>query len=64
MRDEIDARIWAAHHDQFSVSLDAGFAAIAAGLRSLSRPRELSKQLLSAAGAFAMTLLTLSGSVA
>ncbi len=63
MRDEIDARIWAAHHEEFSASLDAGLAAIAAGLRSLSL-RELPKQLLSAAGAFVMTWLTLSGSIA
>lgn len=63
MRDEIDGRIWADNHEQFSASLDAGFAAIAAGLRR-SFARDLPKQLLAGAAAFGMTLLTLTSSVA
>jgi hypothetical protein len=35
MRDEMDARIWVDHHEQFSDSLHNGFAAIAAGFRKL-----------------------------
>ena len=37
MRDEIDGRIWAEHHTDFSNAIAAGLAKIMASLRALNR---------------------------
>ena len=36
MRDEIDGRIWAAHHEQFSDGIDALLGSIGRGMRRLT----------------------------
>jgi hypothetical protein len=60
MRDEMDGRIWTAHHDQFSVSIDNGLGAIGGAIRlGLSSLPKLPAQLMSGVAAFSITLLTL-----
>lgn len=63
MRDEIDARIFTAHHDQFARLIDDVIGAFTpvqtpTGLGAFGR------QVLIATAAVAMSLLTLGGSVA
>lgn len=65
MRDEMDGRLWVAHHDQFSQSVDNGLAGIGAGLRlGGSTAMKLPTQLFAILAASGMTLLTLAGTVA
>jgi hypothetical protein len=60
MRDEMDARIWNEHHDQFSEWFE-GIIASAGGLR-LPRPR-LAPQLVAPITAMTITLITFGGTV-
>lgn len=60
MRDEMDARIWNEHHDQFSEWLGAVIDSVAA-IR-LPRPR-LAPHLVAAVTAMTITLITFGGTV-
>ena len=63
MRDEMDARMWNAHHDQFSEWVDSGVAAAAARLRKLGTLAfRVPGQLLAAVAAVGLTLLTFGAS--
>lgn len=64
MRDEIDARVWAAHHDRFSASIEAGARALARTLGGIELGRGLAGQLIAALLATSLTLVTLGASVA
>ena len=60
MRDELDGRMWVAHHDQFSEWVGTAAATIRAGLHRLSGWDGSAHQLLALAAAFALTALNLS----
>ena len=60
MRDEIDGRIWVAHHEDFSAWVASAAARIRAGLYRLSGWDGSVHQLLALAAAFALTALNLS----
>ncbi len=62
MRDEMDGRIWTAHHDGLWQALDEGAARLGAMLRHI--PLVAARQVILAAAAVGMTFLTLGGSVA
>ncbi len=60
MRDELDARMWNDHHEQFSQAMDGAIGAPGGALRfGASRAAGLPGQLLSLAAALGVTLLTL-----
>ena len=59
MRDEIDGRMWVAHHDQFSQWVGDAAAAIRGGLYRLAGWDGSLHQLLALAAAFALTALNL-----
>ena len=61
MRDEMDGRIWAAHHQQMSKSMENFLAALGG---NLSAPPAAAKHLIVGAASLGMALLTLGGSVA
>jgi hypothetical protein len=65
MRDEMDARMWVQHHDQFSLSIDRGLARLGAGLHRLRAGAArlaswdgTSAQLFAMVAAFAITALS------
>jgi hypothetical protein len=64
MRDEMDARIWVEHHEQFSELIDGALAAVGSALRRLAAWDGTSQQLLSLAIAFALTALTFNATAA
>ena len=59
MRDEIDGRMWVAHHDAFSQWVGTAAATIRAGLYRLAGWDGSAHQLLALAAAFALTGLSL-----
>jgi hypothetical protein len=59
MRDEIDGRMWVAHHDQFSAWVGTAAATVRAGLYRLAGWDGSVHQLLALAAAFALTGLSL-----
>jgi hypothetical protein len=59
MRDEIDGRMWVAHHEQFSQWAGNAAAAIRAGLYRLASWDGSVQQLFALAAAFALTDLSL-----
>jgi hypothetical protein len=59
MRDEIDGRMWVAHHDQFSQWVGSAAATIRAGLSRLAGWDGSVHQLLALVAAFALTDLSL-----
>ena len=59
MRDEIDGRMWVAHHDQYSRFVGNAAAAVRAGLYRLAGWDGSVHQLLALAAAFALTALNL-----
>ena len=63
MRDEMDGRLWNAHHAAFSDSIDAAFAGAAQRIRSIGLGA-VPAQLLAALAAVGLTLLTFTGSAA
>ena len=63
MRDEMDGRIWDAHHAAFSDSIEAALARAAQRLRE-SDLGAVPAQLLAALAAVGLTLLTFTGSAA
>ena len=65
MRDEIDARLWNEHHEQFSEWLDGAVSASVRRLRQLSaRGGAVPEQLFATLAAAALTLLTVTASAA
>jgi hypothetical protein len=65
MRDGIEARMWADHHDQFSLLVDRGLARLGAGLHRLRAGAArlaswdgTTAQLFAMATAFAVTALS------
>ena len=60
MRDELDGRMWIAHHDQFSQWVGTAADTIRAGLYRLAGWDGSVHQLLALAAAFALTGLSLS----
>jgi hypothetical protein len=60
MRDEIDGRMWIAHHEAFSQWAGNAAAAVRAGLHRLAGWDGSVHQLLALAAAFALTALNLS----
>ena len=59
MRDEIDGRMWVAHHDQFSRLIGNAASTARAGLWRLAAWDGSVHQLLALAAAFALTALNL-----
>lgn len=59
MRDEIDGRMWVAHHDQYSQWVGSAAAAIRTGLHRLAGWDGSVHQLLALVAAFALTNLSL-----
>lgn len=64
MRDEIDGRMWVAHHDQFALSVDEAIAALRSGLARLGRPDGTAAQLFALVIAFAVTGLAFTSTAA
>ena len=65
MRDQMDAEIWNAHHDQFSEWLDGRVAAAGAALRrTASIGRHVPGQLVAGLFALSLTLATFGVSAA
>ena len=60
MRDEIDGRMWVAHHDAFSQWAGNAAATIRAGVYRLAGWDGSAHQLLALAAAFALTALNFS----
>ena len=60
MRDEIDGRMWVAHHDDFSRWVGDAASAIRSGLYRLSGWDGSAHQLIALAAAFALTALNMS----
>ena len=60
MRDEIDGRMWVAHHDAFSRWVGNAAANIRSGLYRLAGWDGSAHQLLALVAAFALTALNLS----
>jgi X-X-X-Leu-X-X-Gly heptad repeat protein len=65
MRDEMEARMWVEHHDQFSLSVDRALARLSAGLSRLRAGAArlaswdgTTGQLFAMALAFAVTALS------
>ena len=58
MRDEMDARLWVANHEQFSQGIDDLLTALRSGLRRLPVWDGTTAQLLALVVAFAITALT------
>jgi hypothetical protein len=59
MRDELDSRMWVAHHDQYSAWVGNAAATIRSGLYRLAGWDGSVHQLLALAAAFALTGLNL-----
>jgi len=64
MRDEIDGRLWVAHHDQFALSVEEALAALRSSLARVGRPDGAAAQLLALAIAFALTGLAFTSAAA
>lgn len=65
MRDEIDVRMWTAHHEDFARGMDGAIGALGGALRlGASRATGLSGQIVSLAAAFGVTVLTLGATAA
>lgn len=58
MRDEMDARMWVEHHDQFAEMVDGAIAALRNGLARIGGWDGTTQQLLSLVAAFLVTALT------
>ena len=60
MRDELDGRMWVAHHDDYSAWVAGAAATVRTGLYRLAGWDGSVHQLLALAAAFALTALNLS----
>ena len=59
MRDELDGRMWADHHEAFGEGIDRAIAAIRAGLGRFAGWDGTTHQLLAMVAAFALTALNI-----
>jgi hypothetical protein len=59
MRDELDGRMWVAHHDDFSAWVAQAAATVRGGLYRLAGWDGSAHQLIALAAAFALTALNL-----
>ena len=57
MRDEMDARLWVAHHDELSLSIDRGVTRLRNGLARLAIWDGTTPQLFAIVAAFVVTSL-------
>lgn len=57
MRDEMDGRLWVAHHDELSLSIDRGVARLRHGLARLASWDGTTPQLFAILAAFVITSL-------
>jgi hypothetical protein len=57
MRDEMDGRLWVAHHDELSLSIDRGLARLRNGLARLAAWDGTTPQLFAILAAFVITSL-------
>lgn len=57
MRDEMDGRLWVAHHDELSLSIDRGLARLRSGLARLVAWDGTTPQLFAIVAAFLITSL-------
>jgi hypothetical protein len=64
MRDEIDGRMWVAHHDQFALSVDEALAKLRSGLARFAAWDGTTAQLLALVVAFAVTGLAFTSTAA
>lgn len=64
MRDQLDAQIWVAHHEDFSADIDRALAAIRAGLHRFAAWDGTTHQLLALVLSFAITALTFNATTA
>ena len=60
MRDEMDARIWTAHHDQFSRSIESAAGRLARKLGGIDFGRAPAAHFIAAVLATSLTLVTVS----
>lgn len=58
MRDEMDGRIWTAHHEQFSEALDGALASIRSALTRLPTWDGTTQHLLALVASFAVTAIS------
>lgn len=59
MRDELDGRMWVAHHENYGALVAAALATLRAGIRRLGGWDGSAAQLLAIVAAFALTDLSL-----
>jgi len=64
MRDELDGRMWVAHHEQFSHWIDDAILAARNGLSRLANWDGTTHQFLALIAAFAITGLTFNSTAA
>ena len=64
MRDEMEARLWTAHHGSFSGSVDAGLRALGRRLGNIRPGRLIPGQLIAILLAASFSLATIGGTVA
>lgn len=64
MRDEIDGRLWADHHDQLSELIDAGVARLRAAVARLPSWDGSTQHLAALVASFAITALSLNATTA
>ena len=57
MRDEMDGRLWVAHHDELSLSIDRGLTRLRNGLARLAIWDGTTPQLFAIVAAFVVTSL-------
>lgn len=60
MRDEMDARIWTAHHNLFSSSIESGAGRLARKIRDIDFGRAPAAHFIAAVLATSLTLVTVS----
>ncbi|HEX8641048.1 MAG TPA: hypothetical protein VF704_07805 [Allosphingosinicella sp.] len=58
MRDEMDARLWVDHHQEFADGIDRGLAALRSALSRFAGWDGSSHQLIALVVSFALTALT------
>lgn len=64
MRDELDGRMWVAHHEQFSEWVGGAIATVRASLHRFAQWDGSTHQLLAMAAAFAITAITFNATAA
>lgn len=64
MRDELDGRMWVAHHEQFGEWVVGAIASVRSGLGRFAHWDGSTHQLLAMATAFAVTALTFNATAA